>query len=314
MCRRGKPVDTFFPYQNSAVRDLAWACFSPALLHTGDLHSEPGYVTDAAFELTPARRLWLETLDRDAEPLLDCLSERPPTRLGLYFERLWHFFLRADPEVELVAHNLPINDGGRTLGEFDCLYYCHARKTHVHLELAVKFYLGVPGEPAERAWVGPNVRDRLDLKLQHLLEQQINLGARDAARRQLEELGIETPAREIALRGYLFQPGSEALPSPRGYNPGRPFASWWHLEKVKDCPAIGQADSFRLLSRLEWLGPRCTPPRDRVARDNLLTHLHERLDDRPSPVLIAALDSSGEEFSRFFLVPDGWPDSGRPTR
>ena len=114
-------------YRTPAVRDLAWACFSPPLLHNDQLLADPGGLTNCYLELTPQRRDWLAALDRDPSALLEHLAVNAPRRLGLYFERLWHFFLQADPAVELLAHNLPVRDGGVTLGEFDCLYYCRRR-------------------------------------------------------------------------------------------------------------------------------------------------------------------------------------------
>ncbi|NND69690.1 MAG: DUF1853 family protein [Halioglobus sp.] len=302
-------MSQFYPYQNRAVRDLAWTCFSPALLHTARLHPTQGFVADANFELTPARQRWLEQLERDALPLLEYLDVRNTTRLGLYFERLWQFFLREDPEVELVAHNLPVADGGRTLGEFDCIYYCHRRNVHVHLELAVKFYLGVPGEPGETAWWGPNTQDRLDLKLAHLLERQVTLGARPAAQRQLNRLGIGTVEREIALRGYLFQPPAEPLPAPAGYNAQLPFASWCHQAQLVTQIAVTAAPQFRLLDRLEWLAGQRAEPQECIAGAALAAAIRDRFSTHPAPVLVAALDAAAEERGRFFVVPTGWPDN-----
>lgn len=302
-------MNDFYPYQTQAVRDLAWACFAPPLLYTSGLHRAQRRVTDAAFALTPARRLWLEGLERDARPLLEHLAQAPSTRLGLYFERLWHFFLREDPEVELVAHNVPVYDGGRTLGEFDCLYFCKRRNTHVHLELAVKFYLGVPGEPAGRQWLGPNTRDRLDLKLTHLLEQQITLADRSAAQTQLESLGLPAPAREVALRGYLFQPVGETLPPPPGYNPQKPFATWYTTTQLRERAATRDGTGFRLLERLAWLAPRRAAVGDCIVAENLEESVRARFAQRPAPLLVAALDAAGEERERFFVVPPRWPAS-----
>ncbi|MEQ8803961.1 MAG: DUF1853 family protein, partial [Haliea sp.] len=126
---------------NPRVRDLAWACLGPPLLQMETLKSASG-VTTASLTLTAARARWLQQLDRQPQPLLTWLEARPATRLGLYFEHLWHFFLQQDSATELIAHNLPLSSNGRTVGEFDCLYYCHERRRPVHLELAVKFYLG----------------------------------------------------------------------------------------------------------------------------------------------------------------------------
>jgi len=152
-----------------AVRDLAWTCFNPGLMNLPDSMSPPA--------LDSRRRQWLAKLDHDPEALLDCLAGQRSPRLGLYFERLWYFFLSEDPGFDLLAHNLPVREGGRTLGEFDLIYFCHARQRAVHLELALKFYLGY-GNYADntsptRAWLGHNSKDRLYLKLERLQGHQV---------------------------------------------------------------------------------------------------------------------------------------------
>ena len=139
-----------FPYRTREVRDLAWACFSPPLMLTAQLGIDSAGLVNCHLGMTTERAAWLAELDRDPSALLGFLADNTSGRLGIYFERLWQFFLQQDPQVELLAHNLPIHDSGRTLGEFDCLYHCHQRQCDVHLELAVKYYLGYPpSDPGE---------------------------------------------------------------------------------------------------------------------------------------------------------------------
>ena len=84
---------------NRHVRDLAWACFSPPLLHTQKLADDQHNVANCGLSLTPTRTAWLQQLDHNPGPLLDYLAQQSHTRLGLYFEQLWHFFLAQDPAV-----------------------------------------------------------------------------------------------------------------------------------------------------------------------------------------------------------------------
>lgn len=88
-----------YPFQTPEVRDLAWACFSPALMHSQELAGSTADVVNSPQALTPLRMAWLERLDRDASALLEHLSLRASQRLGLYFEQLWHFFLVQDPST-----------------------------------------------------------------------------------------------------------------------------------------------------------------------------------------------------------------------
>ena len=110
-----------YQYKTREVRDLAWACFSPALFHSEELSDEGQNIANCGLSLTELRQNWLRALDLRPAPLHEHLSKLHSSRLGLYFESLWHFFLQSDSEVDLIAHNLPIRDEGRTVGEFDCL-------------------------------------------------------------------------------------------------------------------------------------------------------------------------------------------------
>ena len=306
---------SIYPYQTREVRDLAWACFSPPLMDTARLAGDQADVENCGFTLTPMRRAWLENLDRDASPLLTHLSVLHSRRLGVYFESLWHFFLAQDPEVELVAHNLPVTSDGRTLGEFDCIYFCRRRQRHVHLELAVKFYLGWRDAPDKVSvsdwsdWLGPELRDRLDLKISHLLQRQIRLGEREPARQLLHKLGIHDLQREIEIKGYLFRPFRVSLPPPAAFNPGRALNNWLPLGTLPEWHRELAAPQYLPLPRPEWLAPaRLSGDRSAIAPGELRDKLEALLGKYGRPQLVAALDDQGMEVNRFFVTGPGWPE------
>ena len=304
------------PYKTQAVRDLAWACFAPTLLRAAHLPGAGDNLTDCSPRLTSSRRDWLARLDVDPQPLLEHLAGIRSHRLGVYFERLWHFFLLQDPAFELVAHNLAVREGGATVGEFDVIYWCRERQRHCHLELAVKYFLGTrirtSGAAASRwcEWLGPNTRDRLDLKLRQLLGRQIGLGQQPCARRQLHELGIGDMAREIAFKGYLFQPHDDPLPPPPGFNPQLAFSRWLPLRALPQFLAATPEEQFQPLPRMRWLSPlQASGGEPFLGRSMLL----ERLQSLASAQLVAAVDDEGRETYRFFVTPDNWPANDGQT-
>jgi hypothetical protein len=309
-------VAIIYPYQTPQVRDLAWSCFSAPLLLTSQINKKSGDVDNCALQLTAQRSAWLEALDRDASPLLSFLAENPATRLGLYFEKLWHFFLREDPDTDLVAHNLPVNDRGRTVGEFDCIYYCRERRCHVHLELAVKFYLGYQshstanGQAEMSDWLGPNSQDRLDKKVDHLMQRQIRLGEHEAARSLLQALGIGALRQEVELKGYLFSHFQQALLPPGSFNDKRRPGHWLQLAQLDDFLQGGQARVFRALPGMRWLSSaNSNDPGENLDTKSLRDVLERQFSEQPRPVLVAALDSAGIETDRFFVTGPDWPDA-----
>lgn len=310
-----------YPYQTQEVRDLAWACFSPTLLHARQLTVDGRDVADCGLALTPARQAWLEQLDRDATALHAHLSQRHSHRLGIYFERLWHFFLEQDPDVELVAHNLAVRSPGKTIGEFDCIYFCHQRQRHFHLELAVKYFLShrqITGQQSSSRcseWLGPNTQDRLDLKIEHLMLRQTQLGDTPQARELLHKLGIPVPDKEVVIKGYLFQSHIDALPAPHGFNHNCTLGQWLAIDALHTyLPSLGAA-AYMILPRMKWLSSaHCENIKSHFCSDTLQAHLtgHFATDERPQ--LVAALDSAGWELQRFFVTAAGWPNKVETKR
>lgn len=303
-------------FRIQAVRDLAWACFSPPLMQISQVAGKESGVYACTPQLSRERAAWLARLDRDPGALLEHLSARPTHRLGVYFEQLWHFFLKSDPEIELIAHNIAVHEAGKTLGEFDCLYFDRRLGCHVHLELAVKYFLGLPlnrdtgSAPNRHEWLGPDRRDSLEAKLDRLLQHQIRLGDTAAGRRKLAALNIGNTRKEIALKGYLFQPISARPPPPAGFNPACAMNLWLRSEQLDEHCAALDTSAFFVLPKMAWLSPSyhtaCNGISERLALKALVL---ARLADDPHPLLIAAVNHNGLETSRFFVTPQSWPDN-----
>ena len=227
----------------------------------------------------------------------------------MYFEALWQFFLGTDPDTELLAHNLPVREGGRTLGEFDILYLCKETQRHIHLELAAKFYLGVPGSDI---WLGPGQQDQLGLKVAHLTRRQIRLGAQPQAQSQLRSLGIETLHRQIEVKGYLFQPGSGAPALPQGYNQAVPLSNWYGINEFRALLTTEAGrPGWQLISRQRWLSPLLLPePAQAIGDDALLAQLSDIFQAGAGPQMLACCDEQGLERRRCFVAPQSWPTQG----
>ena len=276
------------PQLNSPpVRALAWSCFAPPLLN------ETTGIAAPDLPLTSQRREWLEQLDRNDRRLRDYLEQhcRSP-RLGLVFESLWHFFLIEDPHTELLAHNLPVRQDGRTLGEFDVLYHDMLKDHTFHLELAVKFFLARhAGELPFREWLGPNSADRLDRKLERLLSHQLELSQTPAGQQALKTAGIVKCEPQLRVAGMLFYPEQQKAWS-HGLNPDHPTGDWFHIGKFRQ-----QSDEhwqWRLLEKPYWLDADYENARP----------LDERQLDRAEqrPVMLI-----NKHLERCFVVPDDWP-------
>ncbi|MGQ9426998.1 DUF1853 family protein [Gilvimarinus sp. F26214L] len=292
-------------FRTPAIRHLAWICHAPQLL------TAPGQFTPAEFLPEDAEDR-LKNWDRQPSTAPALLGADPPRRLGLYFEILYRCLLEDLLGWPVIAHNVPVRDAGRTLGELDFI----VRNPHTglteHHEIAVKFYLGYGSDPSY--WYGPNAKDRLDIKSQRLLDHQSRLCEREETRQVLTSLGIDqAPAARIFMPGYLFYPITTRtggrLSSPESV-PENHARGWWLYEKAARQLEHGH---WRRLGKPHWLGPwaqRDEP--DSAAADAEL----ERVGNTGIPALFARLtfDSSRQlwvEAERLFVVPADWPKATR---
>ncbi|WP_114810727.1 DUF1853 family protein [Paraburkholderia kururiensis] len=301
--------------RDTAVRDLAWLLFSPGLLRAqppADLLADP-------FESASERADtidWLVALDRDALALHSAIAAARVTRLGRYAECLLGWFLQHGPAARLVAANVALRRAGVTLGECDFLVETHSGRRR-HWELAVKCYLQAGDGRARLAdYVGPNLQDRFDLKLSHLLGHQLPLSGRE----EFATLGHRGPwEARMFVKGWLFY-RAENLPDEAAARNAEPLApelapdharGWWTTRGDWPRFASDHAMVWRRLSRLEWLAPRRY--RDDEGQVPLVDAytLAEQLEDGSGPAMVAAFarDASGActERSRGFIVPDDWP-------
>ncbi len=243
------------------VRDLAWVLLSPPLLDEGWQQRHP--LSASAWWASPDLLAdWLRQLDRQPAPLQDWLARHSIRRLGLYYERLWQFALLNAPGVELLAANLPVRQAGHTLGELDLLL--RDAEGVFHLELAVKFYLGLAGDgQAHDRWLGPDSQDRLDLKIAHLCQRQLPLGnaaptvncwPKSPARRCTAVSGSAATCFALARRRARPSGGTSRTP-------GRPLASPQRLAALLRAAAVVAlaAAAARQLART------CAPDRREAA-------------------------------------------------
>ncbi|WP_069383549.1 DUF1853 family protein [Halomonas caseinilytica] len=307
------PHDTDFleRWQHPQVRDLAWLLLAPDLLAL----AWPGRPTRYALGLGDAGALHGYLDAQQARPdALEAKTGAPgATRLGHYHERLWQHLLETAPGTRLLAHNLPVVRERRTLGELDLLYRRNGDRTPVHLEVAIKFYLGLPEGPGQAhdqaRWIGPGGLDSLAIKRTHLERHQLPMVAMPEAQHALSQrLGEHFDGRlrqQLAMPGVLFYPYRQRMPSPRQAHPAHRRGQWLHW---RDWPAMAATLPKRIrgacLGKPHWLAP------PRQAELMPLTALSAWLDTHfthgGAPRQLALHDPV-QGWRRLFVVDDAWP-------
>ncbi|MDI5891916.1 DUF1853 family protein [Halomonas rhizosphaerae] len=300
------------------VRDLAWILLAPDLIAM----PWPGRPSRGELGLGDDSLLaaWLDALEAAPDALEDHLAPALKGRMGLYHERLWQFLLDEAPGTRLLAHNLRIHQGKRTLGELDLLYCRRHAPGPVHLEVAIKFYLGLPQGPgaadSQARWIGPGGADSLAAKREHLHRHQLRLAGSPEAREILTQLlsphsapGLDGPAPALAARlaipGVLFYPWHSPLPAPREATPAHLQGRWLFArdwQRLRD--GLPRDTRGAWLHKPHWLAlPRreaLLPLRDLEAR------LAQHFNAPASPVQVA-LWHPDMGWHRVFVVDDDWP-------
>jgi uncharacterized protein len=298
------------------VRDLAWVVLSPPLLSNppcpqrhplsaSQWWRQPGLLGD-----------WLRRQDHDSSALHAWLAQSSVRRLGLYYERLWQFILHAAPDVEVLAANLPIRQQGHTLGELDLLLR-DDQGVH-HLELAIKFYLGVhtSKDNAPSNWLGPGGHDRLDIKLDHLRSHQLPLSGRHEARPSLTNLNITPPQAALWLSGYLFYPWMAGIAPPQGANPEHLRGCWVAQRHWEEFSATRTDERWQPLQRQAWLSPACMAE-EMLWTSTQFSQWRQALPEDAQAQLLVRLEADEmglwREAERVFLVSDAWPAAQSKT-
>lgn len=192
-------------FQHQSVRDLAWAVYSPPLISQSScacVWPDSRWYRQV-YEITLP---WLKKVDTDPAELDELLAGQKDRRMGKYFETLWFYWLSHNPRYQVIENNLQIIIDGETLGEIDFIVYDKLTGQTMHWEVAIKFYLGVDDVREMSNWHGPNLRDRLDIKVQHLMQRQSVITRDHQVANWLEQQGIRIDRCTVILKGRLYYP------------------------------------------------------------------------------------------------------------
>lgn len=304
-------------WKHRSVRDLAWVIASPSLVSGyfsdvewwGSAHLNAEYLA-----CVPS----LELLDKNPAPLEQHLKSLKSKALGHRFEALVGFWLEISPSYELIDRNIQIQGEDRTLGELDFIIRDHYTGALIHLEVSVKFYMGLRDLKNPLNWYGSNLKDSFGKKTDHLKQHQTQLS-------QLypEKMKYSIDQRCCCMKGRLFYP--EALSESAIDTEQHPEeTSVEHLQGVwgesVDLFASQQSDiTYFPIQKSEWLTEfvsRDIPlfmQRDNGAELRRITvdkwQAGEESSQRPQCYV---LTRQGEEVIRYFEFPEGYFDSVYP--
>ncbi len=232
-------------------------------------------------------------------------------KLGLRFEAIVAHWIDLEPSLKLLAKNLAVHDGQRTIGEFDLIV--DNAGTAEHWELAVKFYLGTGDVLNLDNWHGPDPSDTLERKINRLASHQLRLSQDPAGQSLLEQNGWDVRRVRSLVKGRLFHPyQSFRLKNfliPPNVNPGHE-KGWWMTVAGFALEAELKKSRFVILERFNWLAPLISVEKVEVLDHHQVVSFLSGIETTglktKGTLHIARLDENGEELSRGFVVFPQW--------
>lgn len=277
--------------------DLRWILSGPSLINE---------FTDSKVHII--QNDWCNGLDnidsKQIEKITQRLIENPRKRLGHYAETLVGCWL--EELYDEVITNSPVQDGTRTVGEFD--YLVRDGSKWKHCELAVKYYINIDNGAELSDWVGATLNDKFSNKMKKL-ERQMNLSQDVTAAKFLEEKGIEITGKELCLKGVLFERWDHWKIS----NDKAPMIApdhrqgWWiSVEQFFHEESLMEYD-WQILEKPHWFAVRDDTQHVQFTHDELVMKCENGFVLSNRPQMVAAT-KNGKEISRGFIMPNVWPD------
>lgn len=316
-----------FKFKNKSVRDLAWAISTPPIMRLKAQSCD--WPKSSWFENAHQETLnLLLKFDQDPSELDDLLEKQKDKRLGKYFETLWFYWFSQHPRYDVLAQNLQIIIDGETLGEIDFILYDKENKKIMHWEVAIKFYLGLDDTFQMKNWHGPNLKDRLDLKVNHLVNKQTRISHDPIVADWLNQLGFKIEQCAVILKGrlyyhysqfcneksdrkkYLNRPKekletAETVLSPKSSEANHLRGKWFRQSEFTDY--FAESEHFRPLLNGGWLESLPTDGIDKfVSKQELFETLSK--NELRLPLHLQVFRGSGAT-EKIFLVNENWSKS-----
>jgi hypothetical protein len=222
-------------------------------------------------------------------------------KLGhLYEEALLHL-LESTSRFKVVTNNFQINNETKqTLGELDFLLLDTETNSHIHLELAVKFYLVVI-DGDETLYPGPDARDNYHRKVARLREHQLILASQPVTKKVLTPLiGNSQITAQQLVHGIFFDHiNASHQPVPEMASPNAFRRKWLYCSELSEF--FPKTKKARVLPKQLWLC-EITEEIFQALVEVPLEELIELGQQRCTMFVIRAGDEP------LFLAPDKWPN------
>ncbi len=157
--------------------------------------------------------------------------------LGKRAELYMLSYVKNQQHLSKVLHSIQIQNENTTLGEIDFLFFNKSIEKWVHLELVTKFYIYNSNDSIENHthWIGPNLKDKFEYKLEKLSQHQLPLLNHPEAQNKLNDLQIDfhNLKTQLCYKAKLFLPADLKQFQHQVTNPDCVCGTFFNLEHFK---------------------------------------------------------------------------------
>lgn len=283
---------------NQLICDLKWVVKSPGLLAIAPQQVSWSLLADNYFSNCAE---WLVEIEKNPAILIAFFSSEQQFILGKYFEKLLHFIFKYYDGFSLITVGLQVEKNSRTIGEIDFIYRDLTHHKTIHLEVAVKYYMGYCSSAKHTMWIGPNGMDSLEGKIKKFSTQLSMAGFAD----QLKDFNPSTFERKVLLKGYLFKHiGSKLM--PHFYNQDVLTGRWLYISELGKI--IVAKCKYIILPKWYWLGFYFDHNLEIFTGNEIMEAVSAEIESVGKGILLAKLEGTSNKIeTKYMIVPNHWP-------
>ncbi len=282
------------------IADLYWCVQSQNLL----INEPPQFKGEIVGSLVDnkahqAFNFWFESLKKNPGPLLSFFDSEEQLILGKYFERLLYFFFEHFSHYDLILSNHQLFEKGRTIGELDFIVRDKQKNEIIHLEAAVKYYMGYRNTSKHSMWIGPNGMDTLAKKMKKFEKQLLN-SEREEIKQQ-----VLVSKRKIILKGYFFK-HVKATEFPYFYNSDIENCKWMYQEEMNKF--IDSTEFYSIMPKNKWLGFHLDDSLEYYKGKQIITLVDKQIESIGKGIMLTKVETSEMKvMEKLIIAPNHWP-------
>ena len=222
--------------------------------------------------------------------------------LGKRIESFLADYLEHSADYQLLAKNIQIFSGTRTIGEIDFLLKDQRTNQNLHVEVVYKFYVYDPDRSQEQAacWIGPNQKDSLQQKIDKLKNKQLPLLYTNEAVQLLKQsydLDVQTFKQKVCYFANLFIPLSIKADNLKDINKDC-IEGFWIRKKDFTRKDFGN-NVYKIPRKENWIVSPASNTKW-YSYDHVYDEMDEHLKTKRTPLIWSK--KKDEQYQKFFVV------------